>query len=239
VCGPQHRARSTGQAQASSIDQAHTGNTQRRLSGRTGLGISLRHEGKTATKAFTPFDHPKESNMAQNNKLENQSVSNQLSTPTDLKTEGVAKIVATLNPLIADSLALYIKTKNFHWHLSGMHFRDLHLMFDEQAEQLFASVDPLAERVRKLGGTTLRSIGHIAQTQTIKDDNEDFVTPLEMLERLLKDNKQMAASQRAAHEVCDDHRDYATSSLLEVSIDETERRIWFLFETLQNVDQRG
>ena len=174
--------------------------------------------------------------MAQNNKLKNQFVSKQLATPTDLKAEGAAKIVATLNPLIADSLALYIKTKNFHWHLSGMHFRDLHLMFDEQADQLIASVDPLAERVRKLGGMTLRSIGHIGQTQTLKDDNDDFVPPLEMLKRLLKDNQQMAASQRAAHEVCDDHRDYATSSLLEISIDETERRIWFLFESIQNVD---
>jgi starvation-inducible DNA-binding protein len=217
----------------------HTEHLQRGLSGQTGLGINVHPEGQAVRVLFTPFDHSKESIMAQNNKLETQSVSKQLSTPTDLKTEGVAKIVATLNPLIADSLALYIKTKNFHWHLSGMHFRDLHLMFDEQAEQLIASVDPLAERVRKLGGTTLRSIDHIAQTQTIKDDNENFVTPLEMLERLLKDNKQMAASQRAAHEVCDDHRDYATSSLLEVSIEETERRIWFLFETLQNVDQRG
>jgi starvation-inducible DNA-binding protein len=175
--------------------------------------------------------------MTQTSMPKPQSVSKKLATPTDLKAEGAAKVVATLNPLIADSLALFIKTKNFHWHLSGMHFRDLHLMFDEQADQLITSVDPLAERVRKLGGSTLKSIGHIGQTQTLKDDNDDFVTPLEMLERLLKDNQQMAVSQRAAHEVCDDHRDYATSSLLEVSIDETERRIWFLFETIQNVDQ--
>jgi starvation-inducible DNA-binding protein len=175
--------------------------------------------------------------MAKTSKAKTPSVSKQLATPTDLTAEGAAEIVASLNPLIADSLALYIKSKNFHWHLSGMHFRDLHLMFDEQADQLIASVDPLAERVRKLGGTTLKSIGHIGQTQTLKDDNEEFVTPLEMLRRLLKDNQQMAASQRAAHEVCDDHRDYATSSLLEITIDETERRIWFLFESMQNVDQ--
>jgi starvation-inducible DNA-binding protein len=179
----------------------------------------------------------KEFIMAKTSKTKIQSVSKQLATPTDLKAEGAAEIVATLNPLIADSLALYIKTKNFHWHLSGMHFRDLHLMFDEQADQLIASVDPLAERVRKLGGSTLKSIGQIGQTQTLKDDNEEFVTPLEMLRRLLKDNQQMAASQRAAHEVCDDHRDYATSSLLEITIDEAERRIWFLFESIQNVDQ--
>jgi starvation-inducible DNA-binding protein len=214
-----------------------TGSKQRGLSGQTGVGFSVRHEGQAVSRFFTSFDHPKEFIMAQNNKLKNQSAVKQLATPIDLKSDGAAKIVASLNPLIADSLTLYIKTKNFHWHLSGMHFRDLHLMFDEQADQLIASVDPLAERVRKLGGTTIRSIGHIAQMQTIKDDNEDFVVPLEMLKRLLKDNQQMAASQRAAHEVCDDHRDYATSSLLEVSIDETERRIWFLFETIQNVDQ--
>ncbi len=175
--------------------------------------------------------------MTQTVKANPQPVAKQLATPTDLKPEGSKAIIASLNPLIADLLALYIKTKNVHWHLSDKHFRDLHLMFDEQADQLIASVDPLAERVRKLGGMTLRSIGHIAQTQTLEDNNEDFVTPLEMLKRLLKDNQQMAASQRAAHEVCDKHRDYATSSLLEVSIDETERRIWFLFESIQNVDR--
>jgi starvation-inducible DNA-binding protein len=175
--------------------------------------------------------------MAQKSKTKTQTVTKQIATPTDLKADGAAKIVAALNPLIADSLALYIKTKNFHWHLSGMHFRDLHLMFDEQADQLIASVDPLAERVRKLGGMTLKSIGHIGLTQTLTDDNDDFVTPLEMLKRLLNDNRQMAGSQRVAHEVCDDHRDYATSSLLEILIDETERRIWFLFESIQNVDQ--
>jgi starvation-inducible DNA-binding protein len=175
--------------------------------------------------------------MSKTMKTKTQAVNKSLTTPTDLKLAGATAITAALNPLIADSLALYIKTKNFHWHLSGMHFRDLHLMFDEQADQLIASVDPLAERVRKLGGTTIRSIGHIGQTQTLKDDNEDFVAPLEMLKRLLKDNQHMAASQRAAHEVCDQHRDYATSSLLEVSIDETERRIWFLFESMQNADR--
>jgi starvation-inducible DNA-binding protein len=175
--------------------------------------------------------------MAKISNRKTQAINTQLATPTDLKAAGAAAITEALNPLIADSLALYIKTKNFHWHLSGMHFRDLHLMFDEQADQLIASVDPLAERVRKLGGTTLRSIGHIGQTQTLRDDNEVFVAPLEMLGRLLKDNQQMAASQRAAHEICDQHRDYATSSLLEVSIDETERRIWFLFESIQNVER--
>ena len=175
--------------------------------------------------------------MTKSSDTKSQPISKHLATPTDLSAQGATNVVATLNPLIADSLALYIKTKNFHWHLSGIHFRDLHLMFDEQADQLLASVDPLAERVRKIGGRTLKSIGHIAQTQTLLDDDEDFVAPLEMLKRLLKDNQQMVASQRAAHEVCDDQRDYATSSLLEASIDETERRIWFLFETIQNVDQ--
>ncbi len=156
-----------------------------------------------------------------------------LSTPTDLKPDGVAAITSAINPLIADAFALYMKTKNFHWHLSGSHFRDYHLMFDEQADQLLESTDILAERIRKLGGTTLRSISHIASTQTLQDDNDEYVSPLEMLQRLMADNQAMAAAQRAAHEVCDDARDFATSSILEVLIDETERRTWFLFEAAQ------
>lgn len=156
-----------------------------------------------------------------------------LKTPTDLKADGVAKIVAAINPIIADAYAAYLKTKNFHWHLSGSHFRDYHLLFDEQAGQLLASTDPLAERVRKLGGTTLRSVSHISGLQTVQDSNADFVTPLDMLRELMADNQSIAASMRAAHETCDDARDYATSSLLEVLIDETERRIWFLFEAAQ------
>ena len=158
----------------------------------------------------------------------------QLSTPTDLAPEGVQAITAALNGLIADAFALYVKTKNFHWHLASSHFRDYHLMFDEQADQIFATIDPLAERLRKIGGTTIRSIGHIASLQTLEDSNEAFVAPVDMLSRLMEDNKSMAANMRKAHEVCDEHKDVATASELEVYIDETERRIWFLFETAQS-----
>jgi starvation-inducible DNA-binding protein len=157
----------------------------------------------------------------------------QLATATDLEPKAVQQIVNALNPLIADSLALYVKTKNFHWHMSGSHFRDYHLMLDEQADSILDAVDPLAERVRKLGGTTIRSISHISDTQTLKDDNDDFVEPLEMLRRLMEDNKKMCAAQRDAHKVCDDNEDAGTAGLLETTIDETERRIWFLFEAVQ------
>lgn len=157
----------------------------------------------------------------------------QLSTPTDLKPEGVKAIVEALNTLVADSFALYVKTKNFHWHLGTSHFRDYHLLFDEHADQIFATIDVLAERVRKIGGTTLRSIGHIAQLQRVQDNNNDFVPPLEMVTELIDENKKMAANMRAAHEICDDNKDVATASFLEVFIDETERRIWFLYEVSQ------
>ncbi|AZI44192.1 DNA starvation/stationary phase protection protein [Deinococcus psychrotolerans] len=159
-----------------------------------------------------------------------------LKTPTDLNLEQAQAVISAVNPLIADAFAVYLKTKNFHWHLSGSHFRDYHLMFDEQAEQLLGSTDPLAERVRKLGGTTLRSIGHISQLQTVQDNNTEFVTPLDMLTELMNDNGALAKNQRAAHEVCDASRDFATASLLEVIIDETERRTWFLFEAAQGLE---
>ena len=135
-----------------------------------------------------------------------------------------------INPLIADALALYVKTKNFHWHLAGRHFRDYHLLFDEQATQILELVDPLAERVRKLGGTTLRSIGHIAQLQKVKDDDRDLVEPREMLTELMNENKGFAQRMRAAHAVTSEVNDVATTSLLEEYIDQTERRTWFLFE---------
>lgn len=162
------------------------------------------------------------------------SAPKQLSTPTDLEAEDVQEIAAAINPLIADAFALYLKTKNFHWHLASSHFRDYHLLFDEHADQIFATIDPLAERLRKIGSTTLRSIGHVAALQTVQDSDEDFVAPIEMLRRLMEDNKSMAAHMRQAHEVCDDHKDVATASLLENFIDETERRTWFLFETAQS-----
>jgi starvation-inducible DNA-binding protein len=162
-----------------------------------------------------------------------------LDTPTDLSDAAVRDISKALNGLLADAFALYLKTKNFHWHVSGPHFRDYHLLLDEQAEQIFATTDELAERVRKIGGTTLRSIGDIAKHQSIKDNNEEFVPPREMLRELLNDNKAVAKAMREAHELCDDHKDAATASLLEVWIDQTERRTWFLFEASRKADPTG
>ena len=153
-----------------------------------------------------------------------------LATPSTLGTKAVQEISGALNALLADCFALYLKTKNFHWHVSGPHFRDYHLMLDEQGEQIFAMTDPLAERVRKLGGTTLRSIGHIARLQRVADNDADFVTPLDMLAELRDDNAELATRLRTAHELCDEHRDIATASLLENWVDEAERRTWFLFE---------
>jgi starvation-inducible DNA-binding protein len=153
-----------------------------------------------------------------------------LQTPTDLGAEASKDISAALNLLLADFFALYLKTKNFHWHVSGPHFRDYHLLLDEQADQLYATTDPIAERVRKLGGTTLRSIGHISRYQRVKDNDADYVTPPDMLAELRDDNQRLAASMREAHAVCDEHEDVATASLLEVWIDEAERRVWFLYE---------
>jgi len=157
-------------------------------------------------------------------------VSPDLDTPTDIPKEAVDKISASLNTLLADAFALYLKTKNFHWHVSGRHFHDYHLMLDEQSDAIFATTDQLAERVRKLGGITLRSIGQIGELQTIKDNNAEYVPPREMLRELMEDNKQMATAMRKARKLADDNEDSGTASLLEVFIDETERRTWFLFE---------
>ena len=153
-----------------------------------------------------------------------------LQTPTDLSTQASKDISGSLNILLADVYALYMKTKNFHWHVSGPHFRDYHLLLDEQADQLYDTTDPIAERVRKLGGTTLRSIGHIAGLQRVLDNDSDFVTPQDMLAELRDDNMQLAAHMRETHNICDEHGDVATASLLENWIDETERRVWFLYE---------
>jgi starvation-inducible DNA-binding protein len=153
-----------------------------------------------------------------------------LSTPTNLRSNAVKDISAALNALLADVFALYLKTKNFHWHVSGPHFRDYHLMLDEQGDQIFAITDDIAERVRKIGGTTLRSIGHVGRLQRIRDNDADYVTPLDMLAELRDDNKQLEASMREAHELCAEHGDVATTSLLETWMDEAERRTWFLFE---------
>jgi starvation-inducible DNA-binding protein len=153
-----------------------------------------------------------------------------LETRTDLKPGATRDISGALNAILADVFALYVKTKNFHWHMSGPHFRDYHLLLDEHADQLFAMTDPLAERVRKIGGLTLRSIGQIARTQRVLDNDAEYVEPLDMLAELADDNKNLTARLRQAHNVCDKHRDVATASLIEVWIDETERRTWFLFE---------
>ena len=153
-----------------------------------------------------------------------------LATRTDLSRAGVKDITGAMNAILADVFALYLKTKNFHWHMSGPHFRDYHLLLDEHADQLFAMTDPIAERVRKLGGITLRSIGQISRTQRVLDNDAEYVEPLDMLAELAEDNKALTARFRQAHNVCDKHRDVATASLIEVWIDETERRSWFLFE---------
>jgi starvation-inducible DNA-binding protein len=159
-----------------------------------------------------------------------------LLTPTDLSRAATKDIAGAMNAILADVFALYLKTKNFHWHMSGPHFRDYHLLLDEQADQLFAMTDPIAERVRKLGGLTLRSIGQIGQLQRVLDNNAEFVEPSDMLAELRDDNKALAASLREAHNVCEEHRDIATTSLIEVWVDETERRTWFLFESNRRED---
>src|SRR5229473_1277588 len=154
-----------------------------------------------------------------------------LTTPTDLTRSATKDIAGAMNAILADVFALYLKTKNFHWHMSGRHFRDYHLLLDEHGEQLFAMTDPIAERIRKIGGLTLRSIGHVSRTQRVLDNDAEYVEPLDMIAELADDNKTLAARLREAHNVCDEHRDVATASLIEVWIDETERRTWFLFET--------
>jgi starvation-inducible DNA-binding protein len=153
-----------------------------------------------------------------------------LRTPTNLGSNATKDISAALNTLLADTFALYLKTKNFHWHVSGPHFRDYHLMFDEQGEQIFATTDDIAERVRKIGGTTIRSIGQIAKLQRVEDNDADFVTPKDMLAELRSDNEDLVRRLREVHDTCDEHNDVATASLIENWIDQAERRIWFLFE---------
>ena len=159
-----------------------------------------------------------------------------LATPTDLGENATRDLTGGLNLLLADVAALYWKTKNFHWHVSGPHFRDYHLMLDEQATQIDAMSDPIAERVRKLGGTTIRSIGHISRLQRVLDNDADYVTPLDMLAELRDDNKQLCASMRSLHELCDEHNDVATASLIENWIDEAEQRVWFLYETTRRTE---
>ncbi|KPD03087.1 Dps family protein [Moellerella wisconsensis] len=162
-----------------------------------------------------------------------------LTTPTDLGEKASQDISGAMNAVLADIFAIYLKTKNFHWHMSGPHFRDYHLLLDEHADQLYAMTDPIAERIRKVGGITLRSIGQISKMQRIKDNDAEYVEPLDMLAELCEDNKQLAAEFRAAHQVCDKYGDISTASLIENWVDETERRVWFLFEACREAKTSG
>ena len=157
-----------------------------------------------------------------------------MATPSDIRPDAVKDITGALNALLADVFATYLKTKNFHWHMTGPHFRDYHLLLDEHGDQIFAMTDPIAERVRKIGGTTIRSIGHISKLQRLSDNDADFVDPGDMLAELRQDNQALVTSMLAAHDLCEEANDVATTSLLEVWIDETQRRIWFLFEATRN-----
>ena len=172
-------------------------------------------------------------------KLEPRTAPARLDTPTDLSSEAVREVSAALNALLADTFALYVKTKNFHWHVSGPHFRDYHLLLDEQAEQLEGSIDILAERARKVGGTTIRSIGQIARLQRVKDNDKDYVAAIDMLNELMNDNKAQIQHMREAHQLADEHEDVATASLLENFIDEAEKRCWFLFEASRPAERSG
>jgi starvation-inducible DNA-binding protein len=186
---------------------------------------------KTSTGTNEPMNKPNSKKAAELLRRRDAP----LETRTDLTSSATKDITAAMNAILADVFALYVKTKNFHWHMSGPHFRDYHLLLDEHADQLFAMTDPIAERVRKIGGLTLRSVGQISRNQRVLDNDAEYVEPLDMLAELADDNRTLAARLREAHNVCDDHRDVATASLIEVWIDETERRAWFLFEATRHV----
>jgi starvation-inducible DNA-binding protein len=167
-----------------------------------------------------------------NGRIKSYPAPKELATPTDLKPEEARSVVEALNPLIADAFALFTKTKNYHWHVASSHFRDYHLLLDEQADSIMDSIDPLAERVRRIGGMTIRSISHISQLQSISDDNHDYVPPDKMIQELIKDNLRLAEQQRAAIAICDKNRDSVTSNTLQEILDQTEKRIWFLYEII-------
>jgi starvation-inducible DNA-binding protein len=186
--------------------------------------------------------HAKERSMKKSMTPEQEAQFRQrapLHTPTDLHAAGAKDIAGAMNGILADVFALYMKTKNFHWHMSGPHFRDYHLLLDEQSSQLFAMTDPIAERIRKLGQSTLKSIGHVARNQRVLDNDADYVEPEDMLAELCEDNRTLVARLREAHDVCDSSRDIATASLIENWIDETEERTWFLFEASRRADSTG
>lgn len=192
---------------------------------------SARRRSTTESRRLRTRRHQKERTIVSTNAEKIELQKSPLTTHSDLTREAVVEMTGALNALLADVFALYLKTKNFHWHMSGPHFRDYHLLLDEHADQIFAMTDDIAERVRKVGGTTIHSIGHVGRLQRIKDNDADFVTPQDMLAELLEDNKALTLSMRAAHDLCDETGDVATASLLENWIDETQRRSWFLFET--------
>lgn len=191
---------------------------------------------KTAAPKAEPVEAPKAEPVADAAK---KPAAPRLRTPSDLDPKQTAKVADALNGVLADAFALYIKTKNFHWHISGPHFRDYHLLLDEQADQIYAMTDPLAERIRKIGGTTLRSIGHISRLQSIKDNDETYVDALAMLGELQDDNKAVAARMRKVHDILDKANDIASASLVENWIDETERRTWFLYEASRESERGG
>src|SRR5256886_13140549 len=203
--------------------------SQRRTDNRARAGRNGAHSKSNGEKAMTTLTAEKTRDLKQRREAP-------VSTRTDLTSAATEDISAAMNAILADVFALYVKTKNFHWHMSGPHFRDYHLLLDEHADQLFAMTDPIAERVRKIGGLTLRSIGNISRTQRVLDHDAAYSEPLDMLAELADDNKTLAARLRETHNVCDEHRDVATASLIEVWIDETERRTWFLFEATRRAN---
>src|SRR5437868_1645448 len=203
--------------------------SHRRTESRARAGRNGAHSKSNGEKAMTTLTAEKTRDLKQRREAP-------VSTRTDMTSAATKDIAAAMNAILADVFALYVKTKNFHWHMSGPHFRDYHLLLDEQADQLFAMTDPIAERVRKIGGLTLRSIGNISRTQRVLDNDAEYVEPLDMLAELADDNKTLAARLRETHNVCDEHRDVATASLIEVWIDETERRTWFLFEATRRAN---
>src|SRR5437870_10929506 len=201
---------------------------------------ALGKDGPAGSKPDKIKPTQRKNNMSRNSSAKTSQLLREreapLATPTDLTRSATKDIAGAMNAILADVFALYLKTKNFHWHMSGPHFRDYHLLLDEHGDQLFAMTDPIAERIRKIGGLTIKSIGHISRTQRVLDNDAEYVEPLDMIAELAGDNKELTARLREAHNVCEEHRDVATTSLIEVWIDETERRAWFLFEATRRLN---
>ena len=229
-CGAPHRRAQPDAGRATTSASRRLRQSRRRGNDDAAAGVSP--AGPSARRISRTREEPPMSKPSS----ASAKPSRQLATPTDLGDNARAEIAAAINTLLADTFALYLKTKNFHWHMSGPHFRDYHMLLDEQSDQIFAMTDVLAERVRKLGALTLHGIGEIGRLQRVRDNDEPFVEPTAMLAELREDNSAMAHNLREAHEVCDERKDVGTAALLEVFIDETERRAWFLFEAAQGSD---